>query len=248
MQFTEKYPKTWKELQDRVAALMCQAGYNAISPCKIDTVRGSVEIDVLIESPDPLIGKIVCECKYWKSRVSQEKVHAFQTVVHNSGASLGLLISKEGFQSGAFEAAKLSNVKLLTWEEFIGLICDKWITNMLRKVKKQVIPLREYTNFLHFPYEMLEKNDKKIYQQLCQKYDVLKYTCCYLSKSDLLDENFANMRFYKEEEFNSVESYLCFLEQEVNIAVCEFEKIIKHSNIIIPPERFEKNDIFTSVF
>lgn len=56
------------------------------------------------------------------------------------------------------------------------------------------------------------------------------------------------MHFYKEEELNSVEAYLCFLEQEVNIAVGEFEKIIKHSNIIIPPERFEKNDIFTSVF
>lgn len=45
-----------------------------------------------------------------------------------------------------------------------------------------------------------------------------------------------------------MEAYLCFLEREVNIAVSEFEKIIEHLNIIIPPERFEKDDIFTSVF
>ncbi len=83
-------------MQDRVAALMCQAGYNAISSCRIDTARGSVEIDVFVEFPDPLIGKIVCKCKYWKSRISQGKVHAFQTVVHNLGACLGLLISKGG--------------------------------------------------------------------------------------------------------------------------------------------------------
>lgn len=51
-----------------------------------------------------------------------------------------------------------------------------------------------------------------------------------------------------KKEFNSAEVYLCFLEQGVNIVVGKFEKIIKHSNIIIPPERFEKNDIFTSVF
>lgn len=66
---------------------------------------------------------------------------------------------------------------------------------MLKKIKKQVIPLREYTNFLHFPYEILDKTDKKIYKQLCQEYDVLKYTCCYLSKGDLLDENYTNMHF-----------------------------------------------------
>lgn len=39
-----------------------------------------------------------------------------------------------------------------------------------------------------------------------------------------------------KKEFNSVEIYLCLLEQEVNITVGKYEKIIKHSNIIIPPE------------
>ena len=248
MQFTDNYPKNWKDLQDKVAILMYQAGYHTISPCKIETVRGTVEVDVFIESPDPLVGKIVCECKYWKTRVSQEKLHAFQTVVHNSGASLGLLISREGFQAGAYEAAKLSNVKLLTWEEFICLISDKWIINMLKKIKKDIIPLREYTNHLHFPYENLEKDDKNIYKKLCSKYVELISSCCFLSKKDLLDDDFINMRFYQGDKFNAIETYLNFLEQEVSSAVNEFEKIIKHSNIEISPERFDKNDIFTNVF
>ena len=115
MKFTDRCPATWKELQDDVALLLNQSGYRAVSPCTIDTVRGKVEVDVLVESPDELVKRIVCECKFWNSSVPKEKVHAFRTVVQDSGASLGLLISQAGFQSGAIEAANLSNVRLMTW-------------------------------------------------------------------------------------------------------------------------------------
>ena len=63
MKFTDRCPSTWKELQDDVALLLNQSGYHAISPCTIETVRGRVEVDVLVESPDELIKKIICECK-----------------------------------------------------------------------------------------------------------------------------------------------------------------------------------------
>ncbi|MDD6441947.1 MAG: hypothetical protein PUG71_07560 [bacterium] len=44
MQFTDNYPKNWKDLQDKVAILLYQAGYHTISPCKIETARGTVEV------------------------------------------------------------------------------------------------------------------------------------------------------------------------------------------------------------
>lgn len=89
MKFTDRCPATWKELQDDVALLLNQSGYRAVSPCTIDTVRGKVEVDVLVESPDELVKRIVCECKFWNSSVPKEKVHAFRTVVQDSGASFG---------------------------------------------------------------------------------------------------------------------------------------------------------------
>ena len=55
MKFTDRCPATWKELQDDVALLLNQSGYRAVSPCTIDTVRGKVEVDVLVESPDELV-------------------------------------------------------------------------------------------------------------------------------------------------------------------------------------------------
>ena len=215
---------------------------------KIETVRGSVEVDVFIESPDPLIKNIVCECKYWESRVSQEKVHAFQTVVQNSGASVGLLISKNGFQKGAVEAARLSNVKLLTWEQFITMVSEKWMRCMLIKIKKDLIPLREYTNELHFPYEQLEEDDKIVYLKLCEKYRGLIWTCKLLAISDLTDNDFGNMPCYQVDKFDSIEAYLNFLEKEVYEATFEFEQVIKHSKIIIPTGRFDKHDVFTNMF
>lgn len=53
--------------------------------------------------------------------------------MYDSGATLGMLISKNGFQSGAIDAAKCSNVILLTWEEFINTLSDKWLTTQLEK-------------------------------------------------------------------------------------------------------------------
>lgn len=140
MKFTDRCPATWKELQDDVALLLNQSGYRAVSPCTIDTVRGKVEVDVLVESPDELVKRIVCECKFWNSSVPKEKVHAFRTVVQDSGASLGLLISQAGFQSGAIEAANLSNVRLMTWNEFTDIIADKWTLTRLKQLKKESVP------------------------------------------------------------------------------------------------------------
>ena len=61
MKFIDRCPSTWRELQDDVALLLNQAGYQAVSPRTIETVRGCVEVDVLVESPDELIKKIICE-------------------------------------------------------------------------------------------------------------------------------------------------------------------------------------------
>lgn len=122
MIFTHKRPQNWRELQDLTAEFLRGAGYEAITPCIIETVRGEVEVDVLIETPFEFVKTIVCECKCWNTRVTKEKVHAFRSVVYDFGAELGLMISSRGYQSGAERAAKYSNVRLETWEGFLEII------------------------------------------------------------------------------------------------------------------------------
>lgn len=245
MNFIDRCPSTWEELQDYVALLLNQAGYHAMSPCTIDTVRGQVEVDVLVESPDVLVKKIICECKFWKTPVPKEKVHAFRTVVHDSGAALGLLISRVGFQSGAIEAAKFSNVQLLTWEEFTNLIADKWIIETLKRIKKKCDCVAEYVNPLHFPYEELKETDKGRYIAASEKYTGLKITCWQLSRSALKQDWPILERCYSIEKFSSIVDYLNYLETEVEQAVSVFETITASSGIVIPEERFEKLEAYT---
>ena len=54
----------------------------------------------------------VVEAKSWRSNVPKEKILALRSIVDDTGADRGFLISEKGFQSGAWEAAKKSNVEL----------------------------------------------------------------------------------------------------------------------------------------
>lgn len=248
MKFIEKCPSTWEELQDLVAQLLNQAGYHAISPCTIDTVRGTVEVDVFVESPDVFVKTLICECKFWKTPVTKEKVHAFRTVVHDSGAALGLLISRVGFQSGAVEAAKLSNVRLLTWEEFTNIIAEQWIITQLRYLKKYSEPISVYTSQLGFPFEKLREHDKKPYIDACIKYRPVRDTCWRITKNDLLSDDPPIGQWYEFDKFNSIAAYLCYLKDCVAEGLSVFEKIIESSNIEIPAEKFDRLEGYTYMF
>lgn len=248
MKFIEKCPSTWEDLQDLVAQLLNQAGYQAVSPCTIDTVRGVVEVDVFVESPDVFVKTLICECKFWKTPVTKEKVHAFRTVVHDSGAALGLLISRVGFQSGAMEAAKLSNVRLLTWEEFTAQIADRWIITQLRQLKKYSEPLSIYTDPLDFPFENLRESDKKPYLDACAKYMPVRSTCWRITKSDLISDGPPVEQWYRFDEFTSIEAYLRYLHDCVAEALAVFEKFLKNSNIVIPAEKFDNPESYTYMF
>lgn len=118
MKFTNRIPKTWQDLQNYATEYLTVAGYKATTPYELNTARGTVEVDIYIEAPYELVKSIVCECKYWNTPVTKEKIHAFRTVVHDCGAELGIMISKNGYQSGAIEASKFSNIRLETWEIF----------------------------------------------------------------------------------------------------------------------------------
>ena len=105
MKITSDIPSDWKDLQNKVCKFLNEAGYESESPKTIKTVRGDVEVDVFSISNDELIKQFICECKFWNTPVPKEKIHAFRTVVHDSGSMVGIFISKNGYQSGAYEAA-----------------------------------------------------------------------------------------------------------------------------------------------
>ncbi len=81
-------------------------------------MRTCHDIDVLVKTRllDEYITWVV-EAKHWKSKVTKAQVLILRSIVDDIGADRGFIISVAGFQSGAFEAANNTNVKLKTFNE-----------------------------------------------------------------------------------------------------------------------------------
>jgi hypothetical protein len=128
-------PSDWQDLEKKVCQIFTEAGCLAGRNQTLKTVRGPVDIDVLVRDktrrPHSLM---LCECKHWNRRVPKTVVHAFRTVVQDSGANLGFIISDGGFQAGSYEAAKKANIKLVTWKEFQAEMHERWFRALERRL------------------------------------------------------------------------------------------------------------------
>ncbi len=145
-------PTDWRDLQDKVASILEVSGCNSEVERIIKTVRGNVEVDVyaidLTTSPNLTY---LCECKHWNSSVPKTIVHSFRTVVSDHGAHLGFLVSKNGFQSGAYKAAESSNIKLVNWYEFQEMFIDRWKDGRYEMLRQLFEDLFEFYDFLSAP-------------------------------------------------------------------------------------------------
>jgi restriction system protein len=155
---TTQIPDDWRDLQDRVARILAGCAFSVEAEKVIQTVRGSVEIDVFArEVIDGRTYTVLCECKHWAARVPQNVIHGFRTVVADSGANLGYIISTAGFQTGALNAAELTNIRLVTWPEFQSEFEASWIKNyMIPTIEQRLDKLNRYTEPIP-PYRLLDQ-------------------------------------------------------------------------------------------
>ena len=106
-------PPAWKQYQEEACSFFQSLGLQALTDATIKGVRTTHDIDVLVKSSH--IGFEITwlvECKQWKTPVSKLHVLALREIVSDVGADRGILLSEVGFQSGAVEAANLTNVQV----------------------------------------------------------------------------------------------------------------------------------------
>jgi hypothetical protein len=140
-------PNDWKDLQGKVAQVLRDIGCETEVEKVVQTVRGTPEIDVFAVDSTQVPNLVyLCECKHWSTPVPQSVIHAFRTVVADYGAHVGILISRVGFQSGAYEATRNTNIQLLSWQEFQMQLKPRWRNSMLVKLDRIGLPLRDYTD------------------------------------------------------------------------------------------------------
>jgi hypothetical protein len=141
----------WADLQTKVRDFFREMGYEANTTVTIPlSNNGKAEVDVLAEKTDtPLRQKILIECKYWNSDVPRAIVQSFKMDVQEAGANFGIIVSKQGFQSGAYEGVALTTVNLMTFEELQRAFSGEW-------AQKNLFPIVELNNRLVDKYRIYE--------------------------------------------------------------------------------------------
>jgi restriction system protein len=129
----------WKEYQEAAASYFRELGLEAETDVKIQGVRTSHDVDVLVKSHHAGFDITwVVECKHWKEKVSKLHVLGLREIVTEVGADRGILLSESGFQSGAIEASNLTNVRLTSLEEMRGTAKAEIFAMRLRELYDKV--------------------------------------------------------------------------------------------------------------
>lgn len=126
---------TWQEYQEETAAFFRGLGLEAETNVTVNGVRTKHDVDVLVKSRH--IGFDVTwlvECKLWATRVTKLHVLALRTIVADVGADRGIIVSEAGFQSGAIEAAALTNVHVSSLAELRSTASNEILSMRLREL------------------------------------------------------------------------------------------------------------------
>lgn len=159
----------WKSYQERAAKFFQSLGLQAQTNATVKGVRTKHAVDVLVRSQH--VGFTVTwivECKLWRSRVSKMHVLGLRQIVSDVGADRGILLAEAGVQSGAMEAAALTNVHITSLAEVRRTASTEISAMRLRELYDRMEKCRE-------AYWEIPK-DKRIAAGLRPEVGLLGYT------------------------------------------------------------------------
>jgi restriction system protein len=109
--------KAWKQYQEETADYFSSIGLEAETDVSVKGVRTSHDVDVLVTSHFHGFDiQWIVECKLWQKPVNKLHVLGLREIVADIGADRGILLSESGFQSGAVEAANMTNIQVTSLE------------------------------------------------------------------------------------------------------------------------------------
>jgi len=148
------YPsvENWQELQDKVCLLLNQVGFEAEVNKKVIVPRGSIDIDVFAVDPNSIDRiEYIIECKNWENKIPQTIIHSFASVMNETGGNIGYIISKNGFQKGAFDFVKSTNIRIFTFKQLQARYLECWLTNYFYpEINNVSCRLKDYTDVINF--------------------------------------------------------------------------------------------------
>lgn len=160
--------KDWFIYQERICEHLNQLGFNASTNKTIQGVRTKHDLDIYAEifiAGQKVIW--VIEAKYWNKKVSKLHVLALRSIIDDIGADKGFIISKKGFQKGALEANKNTDINLITFDEFISQTIDETYYYQLSFVKERI-------RYLYIKYFAHSKKTRIKYEIRSDLFDLNK--------------------------------------------------------------------------
>ncbi len=110
----------------------------------VEGVRSKHAIDVYVTFDRwGLLHTWIVECKLHARAITKADVETLKSIASETGASLAFLLSESGFQSGALDAARKTNVVLTSLEELRTKSRDDVMREALIAVENQVLVLRD---------------------------------------------------------------------------------------------------------
>lgn len=233
----EKEPKSWNELQIMTSSLLSDMGYLCEIEKNIETARGKVNIDVYAQMQNKQPSQtILVECKYWSKRVPKTVIHAFRSVVNDSGANFGIIISKKGFQEGAVSATQMTNISLYSWEEFQDYFKAEWLKSMIHSNHVAGRPLLDFTDYMgdfyYAEFDELSDENKEAFFAIKRKYSEFAIYChkdYYLNQRngdiEYLDRAIDERKNKMPIEINSYSDYFYFVKNYCKRGLVEFDML-----------------------
>ena len=134
----------WRDYQDEVAKLFRNLGLSVETDRRIEGVRTTHDIDVVVRSKQAGIEQLwLVECKKWNRPISKDKVLILRTIVTEIGADRGFMMAESGYQTGTLEAAMSTNITLTSINELEATVSEQLGVVKLRSLLNRVESCRE---------------------------------------------------------------------------------------------------------
>jgi restriction system protein len=136
--------KSWQQYQDEAAKFFQDLGLEAVTDFTVQGVRTTHDVDVFVRSHHVGFDVVwIVECKHWATPVTKLHVLALREIVADLGADRGILLSESGFQSGAIEAANLTNVHVTSLVDLRGTASAEITAMRLKEIFDRIEACRE---------------------------------------------------------------------------------------------------------
>ena len=153
-----KILEPWEQYEIEVFKLFCSTGYVCQHNVVLQGVRGSHQIDIVVNVNDlPTTHLWIVECKYWSHPVTKHEVLSLKSIIEDIGASHGFLLSEVGFQSGAHKMARLQNISLISQSELQSHLIQKQLNPHHQQTNNFVINVEEIEDLGNFDSEAIIK-------------------------------------------------------------------------------------------